>query len=303
MKDKIFDFLKGCCIGVAMIIPGVSGGTIAVLLNMYDKMITAISSLRKDFKNSFLYLLPIGLGLVCAFAIMYYPLKLALEHIPFQTTMVFLGLMIGSTPKIIIDATKNGFKKIDVLSILIPLCIVIGICFIPGMGDVNLGVNMHWSMYIFVFLIAILASCALVVPGISGSMLLLIFGFYQPILNLISDLKTTPLHSIVVLLIFIIGLVIGFLTISKLMKFLLTKYNRITNWCIVGFVIGSLPALLIQFNYSKINDSLTIWVSVILCIVFTILSYLLTSFMDKKINSKKENNVESNQTQNINSNN
>lgn len=300
MKDKIFDFLKGCCIGIAMIIPGVSGGTIAVLLNIYDKMIDAISSLRKEFKKNFLYLLPICLGLVCSFAAMYYPLKLALQYIPFQTTMVFLGLMIGSTPKIVFDAKNNGFKLIDLLSILIPLGIVIGICFIPGMGDVNLGANMHWSMYIFIVLIAILASCALVVPGISGSMLLLIFGFYQPILNLISDLKINPLHSIIVLGLFIVGLLIGFFTIAKLMKFLLTKFNRVTNWCIVGFVIGSLPALMIQFDYSKINiDFVTIGVGVILCVVFTVLSYLFTSYMDKKIASNKEiekieNNTESN---------
>lgn len=296
MKDKLFDFLKGCCIGIAMIIPGVSGGTLAVLLNIYDKMIEAISSLRKEFKKSFFYLLPIVLGIVVAFGAMYYPLKLALEYIPFQTTMVFLGLMIGSTPKIVVEARKNGFKPINIASFIIPLAIVIGVCFIPGLNNVNLSSTMPLYQYFLIILVAILASCALVVPGISGSMLLLILGYYQPVLNLFSSIKTDPIHSLLVLFLFAIGILIGFFTIAKLMKYLLNKFKRGTNWAIVGFVIGSLPALLIQFDYNSTSmDGFTIGIGVFLCVFMSIISFLLTKYIDKKIELNQNKEIENNQ--------
>ena len=84
-----------------------------------------------------------------------------------------------------------------------------------------------------------MASCTLVIPGVSGSMFLLIIGYYHPIFNTISQIKTNPGHSIIVLMIFAIGLLVGFFTIAKIMKVLLEKYPRATYWAIVSFVIGS----------------------------------------------------------------
>ena len=163
----------GAVIGVAMIIPGVSGGTLAVLLNVYDKLISAISDLRKDFKNSVAFLFPILLGAALAVAAMYFPLKYALKYAPFPTVMLFAGLMVGSCPKLIKDGVKNGFKPFNVASILIPLAVVIGICFIPELGKADLSTEMPVYGYFLLIIIGAVASCALVVPGVSGSMLLL----------------------------------------------------------------------------------------------------------------------------------
>jgi putative membrane protein len=196
--------------------------------------------------------------------------------------------MAGSCPKIIKDAKSNGFKKRDWLCLILPFIIVIAICFIPGLGNVNLGEDMLWYNYLLLLPVGIVASCALVVPGISGSMLLVILGYYTPILGLVSALKTSPLHSLLVLVIFAVGVVIGFFTIAKLMQFLLTRFTRATYWAIVGFVLGSLPAILIVFDYanSPIN-ALQISLGILLCILGAIGTYFLTRLSEKKKAEKK----------------
>lgn len=284
-KEFLLNMLKGGAIGLAMIIPGVSGGTLAVLLGVYDKIIDSISGLFKHFKASFLFLLPILLGAVLAFAALYFPLKYALEYAPFPTIMLFAGFMLGSCPDMIWNAKKDGFKKFDVASVLIPLAVVVGICFIPNMSDVNLSSSMPWHGYLLLAVMGILASCALVVPGISGSMLMLIFGYYEPLLGMISALRTDFGHSLLVLFMFAVGVVIGFFTIAKLMQLLLNKFRRSTMWAIVGFVIGSIPAVIITFFYKygvEYLNALQISLGVVTFILGGVATFFLAFYVAKK---------------------
>lgn len=279
---------RGAVIGVAMIIPGVSGGTLAVLMNVYDKLINAISDLRKDFKNSVSFLLPVLLGAGLAVIAMYFPLKYALKYAPFPTVMLFAGLLAGSCPKIVKDGVSKGFKPFDIAAILIPLAVVVGICFIPELGKADLSAQMPIYGYFLLILIGAVASCALVVPGVSGSMLLLIFGYYNPIFETVSALKTDFGHSLLVLFLFAVGLVVGFFSIAKLMKWLMSKFPRGTGWAIIGFVIGSLPAIFItydhnfpDFTYSSLNTA-HIVIGCVLCVLGIIASYALTAFVEAK---------------------
>lgn len=291
VKNFLLDAIKGAAIGVAMIIPGVSGGTLAVLLNIYDKLISAVSNIFKDFKNSVKTLLPILLGAVLAVVAVYFPLKYALKYAPFPTVMLFAGLMAGSCPKIVKDGIKNGFKKIDILSVTLPLLLVIGICFIPNLGSADLSASMPVWGYFVLILIGAVASCALVVPGVSGSMLLLIFGYYNAIMvDTIDGLKTNFGHSVLVLLTFAVGLIIGFFSIAKLMKYLLCKFPRATNFAIIGFVIGSIPAIFITFNdnfekYGFTYNVLSvphIVIGCVLCVLGIIGAYALTAYVGHK---------------------
>ncbi len=282
----------GAAIGVAMIIPGVSGGTLAVLLKIYDKLINAISDLRRDFKNSFYFLLPIVLGAVIALIPAYFCLKFFLEVAPLPTVLLFVGLMVGSFPKMFKDTLKLGFKKTDIACFVLPLLLVVGICFIPNMGDVNLGGDMPVIGYFVLIAMGALASCALVVPGISGSMLMLIFGYYQPILNTISAISTDFWHSALVLALFGLGIIVGFFSIAKLMKFLLNKFSRGTNWAIIGFVVGSIPAIFITFpaNFpDTVYDAVNISVGVILCFAGAIASFALTAYVESRKNKEVKN--------------
>ena len=294
LKNFFLDTAKGGAIGVAMIIPGVSGGTLAVLLNIYDKLIGAISNIFKDFKNSIKVIAPIILGAVVAVAAAYFPLKYALKYAPFPTVMLFAGLMIGSCPKIVKDGITNGFKKLDILSVLLPLLLVIGICFIPNLGSADLSANMPVYGYFLLILIGMIASCALVVPGVSGSMLLLIFGYYNEILDTVSLLKTDFGHSVLVLFLLAVGIIIGFFSIAKLMKYLLNKFPRATNWAIIGFVTGSIPAIFLTYNnnfpdfiYSTLSAA-HIAVGCVLGVLGIIATYALTAFVENKNRQVRE---------------
>lgn len=290
-KEFLLNMLKGGAIGIAMIIPGVSGGTLAVLMGVYDKIIDSINGLFKNFKQSFLFLLPILLGAVFAFAAMYFPLKYALEYAPFPTILLFAGFMLGSCPDLILQSRDNGFKKFDVASVIIPLAVVVGICFIPNMGLVDLSSSMSTGGYFLLVLMGFLASCALVVPGISGSMLMLIFGYYKPLMDTLKGVFFDFGHSVLVLFCFAIGVVIGFFTIAKLMQLLLKKFPRSTMWAIVGFVIGSIPAVIITFFHEYGVDylnALQISLGVVTFIVGAVATFLLALFVKKKSAQKSQ---------------
>lgn len=292
---KVKEFFKsvgtGALIGVAMIIPGVSGGTIAVLLNVYEKLIGAIGNIRKDFKNSVKFLSPIFLGAILAVVAAYFPLKYFIDRAPLPTLLLFAGLMVGSFPKMLKDTVKKGFKwKTDITLIALPLAFIIGICFIPSLGDVNLGADMPVYGYFLLILVGALASCALIVPGVSGSMLLLILGYYTSILNAVSALKVNFGHSLLVLALFALGLVIGFFTIAKLMKFLLNKFPRGTLWAIIGFVIGSIPAIFLSFDWQGEGippiTTTHIIVGAALCVAGIIATFALTAYVEAKMKKK-----------------
>ena len=298
MKVKEFfkNFGLGAGIGVAMIIPGVSGGTIAVLFNVYDKLIGAISDLRKDFKNSFFFLLPIVLGALVGIAAMFLPLNYAIEFAPLPTILLFAGLMVGSCPKLFKDTYKNGFKLTDIISAVLPFLVVIGLGCISVLGvkgvmpylEADLSSGMPVWGYFVLILIGAVASCALVVPGVSGSLLLLIFGYYQPILDTISALLTDFGHSVLVLALFAVGLVVGFFTIAKLMKFLMKKFPRGTGWAIFGFVIGSIPAIFMTKKFITAPvDGVQIAIGAILCLAGVIASYALAAYAEAHSCKKK----------------
>lgn len=285
MKAKQFfrTAASGAVIGVAMIIPGVSGGTLAVLLNIYDELINSISNLFKDFKKSISFLLPLLLGAAVAIIAAYFPIKYALEYAPLPTVLLFVGLMLGSIPQLLKQAKEHGFDKLNIISFIIPLAVVIGICFIPSMGEVDLSASMSVGGYILLFIMGLFASCALVVPGISGSMLLMIFGYYYPILAAVSGLTSAFGHYLLVLGVFAVGIIIGFFTIAKLMKLLLAKFPRGTYWAIVGFVIGSIPAVLITFDYEGSPlGTLHIVFGVILCLLGAVATFALNEYVSGK---------------------
>lgn len=291
MKVKEFfkSFGMGAGIGVAMIIPGVSGGTIAVLFNVYDKLICAISDLRRDFKNSFFYLLPIVLGALVGLAAMYFPLKYAIEYAPMPTILLFAGLMVGSFPKLFKDTYKNGVKWTDIFAVILPVIFVVGICFIPSLGQADLTPDMPVWGYFVLIAIGAVASCALVVPGVSGSLLLLILGYYRPVLDSVSALTTNFGHSLLVLALFAVGLVVGFFTIAKLMKFLMKKFPRGTGWAILGFVFGSIPAIFLTEEFTTAPvDGVQIAIGAILCLAGVIASYALSAYAESRKRNRND---------------
>ncbi len=246
-KSWISDILAGMAIGVAFIIPGFSGGSVAAILGVYEKMVSAIANIFREMKKSILTLMPIGIGLVIGAVSLMFPLSLALSAFPLPTVSLFVGLAIGGVPSVT-NKLEGRMDKKGSLAFVIPLLLALAMSFIPVGSDVDLfGLDIFGCLILF--LIGMLGSCALVVPGISGSMMLLIIGYYNPLLNLIishlfrfRDLKV----CILVLGSFCIGLGVGFLLISYAMKYLLEHHRKNTYFAIVGFIVGSLPTVYIS---------------------------------------------------------
>jgi putative membrane protein len=246
-KAFLRDIAAGVCIGVAFIVPGFSGGSVAVMLGIYEKMINAITDLFKNMKKSIMTLLPIGIGLLVGAAALMFPLGYLIAEFPLPTVSVFVGLAIGGIPSIR-GRVKGKAETNDIIALSIPLVITLLLIFIPMGGDVNL-MGLNLGGYLLLFLVGMLGSCALVMPGISGSMLLLILGYYRPLIALITDhfLKFKDLSTcILVFLSCGLGIAVGFFVISMIMKRMLDKHPRGTYFAIIGFIIGSLPTVYVS---------------------------------------------------------
>lgn len=238
------DVLYGVAIGVAFIIPGFSGGSIAAILGIYERLIGAIADFFKSFKKSVLTLLPVAIGMVIGVVSLLFPLSWALDKFPIPTVCIFVGLAIGGLPSVT-DNCKGKFKPILTLSFTIPLLLAFGLSFIPKLGDVNL-FELDPFGYVLLFIVGAIGSAALVIPGISGSMLLLILGYYNPIVSMATEhlLRGRDVGiSLLVLCCVGVGIVVGFFIISIIMKSLLAKHKRGTYIAILGFILGSIPSV------------------------------------------------------------
>lgn len=290
------DFLAGVCIGVAFIIPGFSGGSVAAILGIYDKLIGAIANIFKELKKSIITLLPIGLGLLAGAASLLFPIGYMLERFPLPTVSLFVGLAIGGLPSLSQKVQGRPTAK-NMTAFAVPLVLAALMCFIPIGAEVDL-FSLNFAGYVLLFLVGALGSCALVVPGISGSMMLLILGYYNPLVRLITDhlLRFSELgRCILVLGTCAAGMAVGFLLISVLMKHLLERYPRGTYFAIIGFIIGSLPTVYVSTmkDAGMLGASLEL-ISVpssplhyVICI-FLVLAGISASYNFATIASKKE---------------
>ncbi len=239
------DVLRGAAIGVAFIIPGFSGGTVAAILGIYEKLVGAIADLFKHFLKSFLTLLPIAIGMLLGIAALILPIQWGLERFPIPTVSLFVGLALGGLPSVLEKCRGGKPKGGHFAALFFALAVAASLCFLPHAGEVDL-FSLNFGGYLLLILVGIVGSCALVVPGISGSMLLLIFGYYNPIVRLVTEnlLRGTQVGScLLVLACLAAGIVVGFFAISILMKYLLKKFPRGTFFAIVGFIVGSVPAV------------------------------------------------------------
>ena len=277
----IFDIIKGIFIGIANIIPGVSGGTMAVSMGVYDKLINSINSIIKDFKKSFLTLLPLVI-------------PYSLSHYAFQTCMCFTGLIVGGIPQIIGNASdalkkeerKMRFTHVIAFVILAALAVIMAVA--NGNNSGPSVITVDFKNIVILVAIGIVAAATMIVPGVSGSLVLMILGYYSGIIGTIRDfisslknLNWSGLgHCIAVLVPFAIGCIVGILLISKLISWLFKKFESVTYCAILGLIAASPFAIFYKMEkctFSAVN----IIVGIILFAVACAFTYLFS----KKTNS------------------
>lgn len=266
--------LQGMAVGVANIIPGVSGGTMMVAMGLYDKLIHAITHLKSEFKKSMQLLIPIFAGVGLAIVLLSRLFEFLLEYYPIPTNFAFCGLIAGSLPFIF---QKVKGKKVTVgkmVPFILFFALVIGMAVLGEGNGASADVSFTFVNLIKLFGIGIIAAATMVVPGVSGSMMLMVLGYYDTILETINDcidaLVTFNIPEIVkavgVLAPFGIGVVVGIFLIAKLIEFIFLKAETHAYFGIIGLIIASPIAILIKTDWSAFSAPILI-VSVITFIV------------------------------------
>lgn len=276
MKDKIILMIKGFFIGVANVIPGVSGGTLAITMGIYEQLIKAVSHFFSDLKENIKLVISVGLGAGLAILLMSKIIGYSLEHYPIPTTIFFIELILGGMP-IIFKKVKNHYKSIpNLLIFLITFIIVISLSFLDS-GDrvVNFN-NLNIIGYIILFLVGMIGAATMVIPGISGSFILMLLGYYKPIIDTISDLTNFDnlVNNILILFPFGMGILIGIVLISKIIEYLLKKHEIKTYCAIIGIVLASI-ILIFKPLLSLPYDFIQIVISLILGIIGYFIAYKL----------------------------
>ena len=245
-SEYILTAVKGACMGAADVIPGVSGGTIAFIMGIYDKFVASLAAINleavklffsgkfkefwKHINGSFLLSLAIGIGVsVISLATV---MQTLLSDFPIQTWAFFFGLIVASS--IFILRGISGWSLRELLFLAGGIVLGVVIC--------TLSPTQTPDALWFIFLSGAIAICAMILPGISGSFILLILGKYQYILGAVSDLVAghNVTHNILILAVFAIGAVVGILGFSKFLHWLLARWHRTTLIVLAGFIIGSL---------------------------------------------------------------
>lgn len=271
---KWINILKGFAMGTSDLVPGVSGGTIALLLGIYNQFIASISGIfSRRFWPSFTFLIPIIIGMLLAMGSLsnLFNYLLSQHHIP--TMFFFGGLIIGIVPYLLkISNYKTSFTTKHYMMVIAGIAILIVITLMNN-GDKHAGetLTLSTSLIIKYFIAGMCASSAMILPGISGSFMLLVFGVYGTVMLAISEVVKLNFAGLPILLAVGFGVLAGFIISSKIIQYFLTHHKLMTFALIIGFVVGSLFAV-----FPGLPTNIVMWfVSLVVFIIGFIVSLTL----------------------------
>ncbi len=243
----IKDILKGMVIGIANVIPGVSGGTMMVAMGIYDKLIHCITHLFSEFKKNLQFLIPIVIGMALAIVGSSFTIEKMFDSFPFQTSLLFVGLVVGGLPVMWKNVKGNAIRLGHILTFLVFFAVVVGMALL-GETEGN-GVELTFNLInvIKLFAVGVIAAATMVIPGVSGSMVLLLIGYYNPVLSAINDfirsLVSFDMNGIItgvgILAPFGIGVLVGIFAIAKLIEIIFEKFPLYAYWAIIGLIVAS----------------------------------------------------------------
>ena len=248
VKEYLTNFFNGFMMALADSVPGVSGGSIAFILGFYDNFVNALDSLlyKDKRKEGLKYLFKLGIGWVFGMGLSVLILTKVFETHIYQISSLFIGFILLSIP-IIIKDEKDTLKKnyFNVFFAILGIVLVVAITYFNSTQLTSMSLtNLTVSHAIYIFLVGMIAISAMILPGISGSTLLLIFGLYLPVITGIKDLLHLNFSSFFGLVIFGLGVIAGIFSIIKALKKALEKFRTQTIYLIIGLMLGSLYAIL-----------------------------------------------------------
>ena len=262
VKEFIVNVLRGMVIGIANVIPGVSGGTMMVSMGIYDKLILVLTHFIKRMKEAVALLVPIGIGMLLSIAVFAKIFsEILFPRFPLQTNLFFIGLILGGLPVIYGKVKGKSIKVPQILAFVLFFVMVVGFALVGEGGDASADISFSVVNVIKLFGVGIIAAATMVIPGVSGSMIMMILGYYNTIIDTINDfinaLKdfdiAAMLQTFVVLVPFGIGVVVGVVAVAKLIEFMLKKFPEVTYWAIIGLIVASPFAILIMMQVGAIG--------------------------------------------------
>ncbi|QLY39439.1 DUF368 domain-containing protein [Hujiaoplasma nucleasis] len=293
--------IKGFIVGIAFIIPGVSGGTLAVYLGIYKKLLDSIGNIFTDFKNSMKFLIPFAIGGVISVLGLAKLFGILIEWNSYIVLMFFIGLLAGGL--------KHIYLKSQVKSLHLPSLISGGLAFMLLLLVIIIdktksteGIeyfNLVFTDYLIIIGLGIVGATTMIIPGISGSAMLMVLGFYTAIVtNVIGNVLNFDnlSYNLRVLVFFALGIFIGIILFSKLISFLLDKYPKQTYFAILGFIIASIIGVFLEIkdpnsnvsfeNQKPIYQDLWTYISenpwiVIIGLTLLVLGYISSQYLTK----------------------
>lgn len=284
-------FLQGLLLGFALI-TAIGGGTMAVLIGVYDDLIIAVSDFRKNPRKSLALLVPMGIGGIISMGALFYPIKILLEHFPFITISFFVGLTMGGL-RVFHKTLKGSITWQNLLSTLF------GFLFVFGLGAFTWFTTLSADLYninliqlLLFFLIAFVSMGGHVSPGLSGTFILIAFGYYEQLIDFMFRIvKLDFVHvgyDLSAIFLFALGSLLGLIVVAKVYKYFFSKDRVKTYFTILGFIIGSITIAYfngkIKPEYAKIGsfEPLTLVLSIVAIVVGFVIAYTVLGLTDKR---------------------
>ncbi len=250
IRDYIVCFINGFCMSLADSVPGVSGGTVAFILGFYDKFITALDDLfrgtLKKKKDAFKYLLKLGIGWIVGMTLAVLFLASLFDKYIYKMSSLFLGFIIFAIP-IVLKEEKENIKGQynNIIFAIFGALLVILITYLNRVAGNNFNIDtFNLGTIIYTFLASMLAISAMILPGVSGSTILLIFGLYIPIITKIKAFLSLDFSALPILIVFGLGVVFGIIFFAKLLRKGLEKKRSAMVYAIIGMMVASIYSII-----------------------------------------------------------
>ncbi|MBO7303019.1 MAG: DUF368 domain-containing protein [Clostridia bacterium] len=317
VRSWIKAFILGLFIGLAVIVPGVSGSTVAIMFGLYAFMLYAIGNILRDFKNCVKFLIPIGIGAVIGFAAGFLLVQLLLEKYIFVVICLFVGLMIGASPALLNEIKDEKVTALRIILMVIGVMIPVGIGALsvyldpPALVEVE-GASeaftaFPWYLFLLYVPLGFVVAATQLIPGLSATAIMMAFGQFKPIMDSVhlDYILENPIF-ILLMLCMVAGFAVGLIVISRIFSKLLA-WRRAGTFCfVVGLSIGSIGSMFLNpdivqvyFNWGHGAFSLVqLIVGIVLLIVGLVISALLTRYGLIHENNLKDNNTENEKGEN-----
>ncbi len=262
-------FLKGMVMGAGAIAPGVSGGALAVIFGLYDKITYFIAHLDRNFKENLLFFIPVGIGGGAGVLLFSRIIEFLFQNYEKGVRYAFAGLMLGTLPTVVNEANKKGYRNKYLVPFMISLILTLIITYLEN-NAVNIIKDVETGP-VHVVIYGIIIGFGTIIPGISASIILMYMGAYEIVIGAISNLNIAFIFFLG------IGFVLSVLLFAKIISLLFEYVYGMTYYTILGLVLGSIIAILPQ------SESPAFFLlGFIVLVACGTLSYMLSSFIAKK---------------------